>query len=215
MVVRDVKFQLAENEGDDDSVHHDDAVSANHHPVALDGGEGDDGDDDQGEDEHHDGAHEGSVTFRGPFVVDLLSHTADSLDTQLVPPGDYRSVNGHIAPLQANDWNAPPFDYLVGFTVYIQGTVEGDGGGDFTYKAPITHRFKIHGDFHVENETPATAFLTFDTSQWFCSRGGQFLDPRDPANDLAIRSAIIRSLRIGMDDDHDGRCDDRTHGEGD
>ena len=149
---------------------------------------------------------------RGPFVVDLLTHTADSLDTQLVQPGDYRSVKGHIAPLKTDDWNANDFTFLVGSTVFIQGTVTGDGGGAFTYQATIRHPFKIKGNFTVETATPATAFLVFDTTQWLCSSHGTFLDPRDPANDFAIRRAIIRSLKIGMDDNHDGRCNDRMHG---
>src|SRR5262249_47398475 len=114
LVVRDVRFRLAESEGrdsGDDGEDGDDGRSNVLEPASF-GGHGDDGDDE--DDDHEDGDHEGSVIFRGPFVVDLLSHTADSLDTQMVPPGDYRSTKGHIAPLQANDWNASDFSFLVG-----------------------------------------------------------------------------------------------------
>ena len=212
LVVRSVQFNLAENEADDDSAGDDDGGD---HDIVLHKGNGvlggDDGED--GDDDDH-GDHAVAVTFTGPFVVDLLTHTADSLDTQLVPPGNYRSTTGRISPLQAGDWNAPQFEFLVGSTVYLQGTVNGEGGGEFTYKAAIEHRFKIKGNFTVSTGTPATAFLVFDTSQWLCGNG-RFLDPRDPANDAAIQQAIIRSIRVGMDDNHDGKCDDRTHGEND
>jgi len=212
LVVRNVQFNLAESDSGDDSTgeeHGDDHIIAlprGNGVLDEDGGEG-------GDDEHH-GDHPEAVTFTGPFVVDLLTQTADSLDTQLVPPGDYRSTTGRIGPLQAGDWNAPQFEFLVGSTVYLQGTVNGEGGGEFTYKATIEHKFKIKGNFTVATGTPATAFLVFDTSQWLCSHG-MFLDPRDPANDAAIQQAIIRSIRVGMDDNHDGKCDDRTHGEND
>ena len=218
LVVRDVRFRLAETEPDDSMDVADDMDDLNagsdNLVASLDGhGHGDgDGDDDHGDGEHH-GDGDEQVVFKGPFVVDLLTHTADSLDTQLVQPGDYRSVKGHIAPLKTDDWNANDFTFLVGSTVFIQGTVTGDGGGAFTYQATIRHPFKIKGNFTVETATPATAFLVFDTTQWLCSSHGTFLDPRDPANDFAIRRAIIRSLKIGMDDNHDGRCNDRMHGE--
>jgi len=212
LVVREVRFRLAETEGEDDE-HGDDLRSA-----AFTGATGDSMDTHEGEgddDGEHDEDRVESVAFRGPFVVDLLAQSAESLDTELVPPGTYHSARGRIAPLQASDWNASHFQYLIGSTVYLQGTVHGEGGGDFTYRAPISHTFTIRGPFTVEAATPATAFLTFDISRWLRTPDGRFLDPRDPANDEAIREAVIRSIRAGMDDDHDGRCDDRTEGEGD
>jgi hypothetical protein len=214
LVVREVRFRLAENEPEDSldaDGEHDDMRLANFEGISGDSMEQGDGD--------HEGEHEGeghdAVVFHGPFVIDLLAQSAESLDTEMVPPGKYRSTKGSIGPLRADDWNASHFPTLVGSTVYLQGTVDGEGGGSFTYQAPIRHTFKIKGNFTVEASTPATAFLTFDTSHWLQDREGNFLDPRDPANDWAIRLAIIRSIRAGMDDNHDGKCDDRTHGEDD
>jgi hypothetical protein len=210
LVVREVNFRLAETEpGDSGQQAGDDAQrSAVFMGAAWDSMGSHQGDDGMGD-------HAESIRFRGPFVVDLLAQRAESLDTEMVPPGTYRSVKGAIGPLRAEDWNAPKFRVLVGSTVLLQGTVHGTGGGDFTYMAPISHTFRIRGTFTVEKNTPATAFLTFDMSGWLRDPEGRFLDPRDPANDLAIRRAIIRSIRAGMDDNHDGRCDDRTHGEND
>ncbi len=157
-----------------------------------------------------------NIRFVGPFVVDLLSQTADSLDTQIVEPGTYKNTMGHIRPLLADDWNASSFEYLIGGTVYLQGTVDGPGGDTFTYRAKIYHVFKIKGEFVVEAPTPATAFITFDISQWLRGPGGRFLDPRDGENGLPIRNAIIRSLKMGMDRNHNGHCDrDEMHGEDD
>jgi len=156
-----------------------------------------------------------TIRFRGPFVVDLLTQTSDSLDTQMVEPGTYRNTIGHIRPLLSTDWNAPSFEYLIGGTVYLQGTVDGPGGDTFTYRAKIYHVFKIRGEFTVDEATPATMFLTFDISQWLRGPGGRFLDPRDGENGLAIRNAIIRSLKMGMDRNHNGRCDDDLRGEND
>lgn len=173
--------------------------------------------------EHHGWGHGGgdgdkdsveTIRFVGPFVVDLLTQTADSLDTQMVDPGTYRNTVGHIRPLLADDWNASSFEYLIGGTVYLQGTVDGPGGDTFTYRTKIYHVFKIKGEFVVDAPTPATAFITFDISQWLRGPGGRFLDPRDGENGLAIRDAIIRSLRMGMDRNHNGHCDrDEMHGE--
>lgn len=159
-----------------------------------------------------DDAHAGHIRFRGPFVVDLLSQSAESLDTQLVPPGVYRRVDGHLRPLRDDDWNAGDFDYLIGTTVHLEGTVDGDGGGPFTYKTPINGHFSIRGLFTVEDATPATAFITFDISRWLLGRDGKFLDPRDAENDRRIRWAIRHSVKVGMDRDHDGRMDDEMHG---
>jgi hypothetical protein len=210
LVVRDVWFKPAEDgEDENDSLgtgHDDDAVawnlSAQHDSLGHDD---DDGDDDDG----------APIRFRGPFVVNLLTQSAESLDTQMVPPGVYRSTKGHVWPLRADDWNAPLYDYLIGTSVYLQGTVDGEGGGEFTYEATIRHLFKIRGEFTVEEDTPATAFIVFDISTWLRGRGGAFLDPREPENDKLIQHAIIKSLKVGMDRNRNGRCDDRTYGEDD
>lgn len=208
LVVREVRFRLAESEADDSLDTDGDDDDKGTLGFASAAGDSGDGDDDHGD------AQDGGVLFRGPFVVDLLAQSSDSLDTQMVPPGTYRSTKGHVRPLRADDWNASAFPALVNSTVYLQGTVDGEGGGEFTYLASFRHTFKIKGEFTVAANTPATAFLTFDISNWLRGRDGAFLDPRDPANDRAIRQAIKRSIRAGMDDDHDGRSDDRTHGEG-
>jgi hypothetical protein len=213
LVVREVRFRLAdttragEGDGEDDIRP---AAFAHLAGDSMGGHEGEGDDDHEADDDHVE-----SVAFRGPFVVDLLAQSAESLDTEMVPPGTYHSAQGSIGPLKASDWNASKFSFLIGSTVYLKGTVKGEGGGDFTYLAPISHTFTIRGPFVVQANTPATAFLTFDISRWLRSPTGAFLDPRDPANSAAIQEAIIRSIRAGMDDNHDGRCDDRTHGEDD
>jgi hypothetical protein len=156
---------------------------------------------------------DGQVRFRGPFVLDLLQGEAARLDTVMVMPGEYRRVQGHLQALRSQDADAGTYPDLVGFTVCLEGMVEGEGGGPFTYVARIDNEFQIRGRFSVEAATPATAFITFDVSKWLQDRDGRFLDPRDPANDAAIQSAIRHSIKVGMDDDHDGEMDDDMHGE--
>jgi len=104
---------------------------------------------------------------------------------------------------------------LIASTVYLKGTVSGDGGGPFTYQARIDNEFQIRGKFTVPTDTRATAFITFDLSRWLRGRDGAFLDPRLPENDQLIRSAIRHSIKVGMDENHDGECDDDMHAESD
>jgi len=186
LVVRDVRFVL---EGDDADTL----------------GEGEEGlsDDTAGDD---DGG--GQARFRGPYVVDLLAGTAQSLDTEMVPPGDYERVQGHLRALRGEDGPASAYPSLVGSTILLEGTIGGEGGGTFVYSARIDNEFMIRGDFTVAAETPATAFLVFDLSRFLTGREGQFLDPRVIENDLAIKQAIRHAIKIGMDDDHDGEIDD-------
>ena len=207
LVVRDVRFKLSDN-GPADSADGDGEFDA--------GGDGPADHDSTGMHEDDDGEAEGrgQVIFRGPFVIDLLAQSAESLDTQLVLPGDYRRVQGHLRALLAGDWNASHFDFLIGSTVYLAGTVDGEGGGAFTYQARIDNEFMIRGRFTVQTSTPATAFIVFDLSGWLRGRDGALLDPRLPENDQAIRSAIRHSVKVGMDDDHDGQIDDDMHAEG-
>jgi hypothetical protein len=166
-----------------------------------------------------DGAREGDddngqVRFKGPFVIDLLSGHAERLDMQMVMPGDYRRVQGHLRALREGDEDATEHAELVGSTVLLEGTIGGEGGGDFSYLARIDNEFQIRGAFTVDEETPATAFVTFDLARWLADRDGHFLDPRDDANDQAIKSAIRHSIKVGMDVDHDGEMDDKEmHGE--
>ena len=204
LVVRDVRFKLtegAEADSTDESGDLGDADDPSDSTGVHDG-------DDDGEE------GDGAVRFRGPFVIDLLAQSAESLDTEMVPPGDYRRVQGHLRPLRAGDWNASKFDFLVGSTVYLAGTVKGDGGGPFTYQARIDNEFQIRGKFAVGANTRATAFIVFDVSRMLRGRDGALLDPRLPENDSAIRSAIRHSVKAGMDRDHDGDIDDDTHAEG-
>jgi len=193
LVVRDVRFQTAEGdteeneaEGDTLGEHEADGDSLGEHEA----------DDEEG------------IVFRGPFVIDLLSHHSDVLDTKLVPPGVYTKVMGHLQALHAGDAAATPdLSFLIGSTVFLEGTISGDGGGPFTYQARIDDEFVIHGTFTVASDAPATAFLVFDLNRMLVDREGRFLDPRDPGNDLAIRQAIRHAIKIGMDKDHDGEFD--------
>jgi len=157
----------------------------------------------------HDSDEMNSVIFRGPFVLDLLSHSNAALDTQMVAPGDYHHVQGHLQALHAGDAAATPdLSFLVGSTVYLEGDILGEGGGHFTYQARIDNEFQIRGRFTVLADTPATSFISFDASRWLIGRDGQFLDPRVADNDMWIKWAVRHSIKIGMDDDHDGRWDD-------
>ncbi|HET9951585.1 MAG TPA: hypothetical protein VFS09_07320 [Candidatus Eisenbacteria bacterium] len=194
LVVRDVRLVRPEMMMDD-STGQSDSLGATD---SLDVEEGDD---------------QGQVRFRGPFVIDLLSGHAARLDSMMVQPGDYARVQGHLQMLRAGDADAVDFPSLVGSTVWIEGTIDGDGGGPFAFLARIDNEFMIRGGFHVDAETPATAFVTFDVTKWLQDRDGHFLDPRDPLNEMAIKSAIRHSIKVGMDDDHDGQMDDRMHWE--
>lgn len=158
----------------------------------------------EGEDDHQEG---GMVTFRGPFVLDLLSQSAESLGTQLVPAGDYDRVQGHLRALRASDWNAGGYPFLVGATVYLEGLVQGDGGGPFTYQTRIDNEFMIRGRFTVAPGSPATAFISFDVSKWLV-KDGAFLDPRNPDNATWIEWAIRHAIKVDMEDDHDGHPED-------
>jgi hypothetical protein len=192
LVVRDVRLVLPEAiEAGDDSEDVADSLDV------------EDGDEDA----------QGQVRFRGPFVLDLLSGHAARLDTMMVQPGDYARVQGHLQALHAGDPDAADFPGLVGYTVWLEGTIDGDGGGPFSFLVRIDNEFQIRGAFHVAAATPATAFVTFDVSKWLQDANGHFLDPRVLENEQAIQSAIRHSIKVGMDDDHDGSIDDRMHGE--
>ncbi|HEU4724226.1 MAG TPA: hypothetical protein VFU59_02905 [Candidatus Eisenbacteria bacterium] len=193
LVVRDVRFVLPE--AIDDSDEQSDSLGATD---SL--GTGEDDDDVQGQ-----------VRFRGPFVIDLLSGHAANLDTMMVMPGDYARVQGHLQMLRAGDAAAADFPGLVGSTVWLEGTIDGEGGGPFSFLARIDNEFQIRGGFHVAAVTPATAFVTFDLSKWLSDGSGHFLDPRLLENELAIKKAIRHSIKVGMDDDHDGSADDDMH----
>lgn len=184
LVVRDVQFVL--NEDEEDSLDIDDDSTG----------------------VHEDDESEAAVVFHGPFVIDLLAHSADSLGTQLVPPGLYHQIQGHLSALHADDWNASQFSFLVGSTVLLEGTVNGDGGGPFTYKARIDDEFILRGPFNIQAGTPATAFLTFDLSRWLVGQNGTFLDPRVAENDKWIRWAIRHAIKVTMDGNHNGELDD-------
>ena len=179
LVVRDVHFALGDDDAGDDT-----------DTLGVDDGDG------------------GAARFRGPYVIDLLNNTAQSLETELVPPGAYEHVQGHLRALSADDGPASAYSSLIGATIRLEGTVGGDGGGAFVYTARIDNEFVIHGDFTVLAETPATAFLVFDLSRFLTDRDGQFLDPRVAENDFLIKQAIRHAIKIGMDDDHDGEMDD-------
>ncbi|HEY6572317.1 MAG TPA: hypothetical protein VI198_03270, partial [Candidatus Eisenbacteria bacterium] len=125
---------------------------------------------------------QGQVRFRGPFVIDLLSGHAARLDTMMVLPGDYARVQGHLQMLRAGDADAADYPGLVGSTVWLEGTIDGDGGGPFSFLARIDNEFQIRGLFRVAADTPATAFVAFDLSKWLSDSNGHFLDPRDLAN---------------------------------
>lgn len=192
LVIRDVRFVLqGDDEGDDT-----DTLDVAEDTLGVDA-DGDDGDDGGGQ-----------VRFRGPYVVDLLAGTAQSLDTEMVPPGAYDRVQGHLRALRDSDAPSAAYPSMVGATIRLEGTVGGEGGGPFAYEARIDNEFMIRGDFTLEAETPATAFLVFDLSRFLTDRSGHFLDPRVADNDVWIKQAIRRAIKIGMDDDHDGEADD-------
>ena len=191
LVVRDVRFQTAleDNGAEEDSL-----------------GENEAEDDTLGEHEADEGE---GIVFRGPFVIDLLSHDSEVLGTKLVPPDVYFKVMGHLQALRAGDPAATPdLSFLIGSTVFLEGTISGEGGGPFTYQARIDDEFIIHGTFSVASDTPATAFLVFDLKAMLVDHEGHFLDPRDPGNDQAIRQAIRHAIKVGIDKDHDGEFDD-------
>jgi hypothetical protein len=193
LVVRDVRFHF--EDGTDDTLDTDDgdmdSTGAEEDSIG------------EGEDDEHEG---GMVIFRGPFVIDLLSQSAESLGTQLVPPGDYDRVQGHLRALRASDWNSGSYPFLIGATVYLEGLVEGDGGGPFIYQTRIDNEFMIRGRFTVAPGSPATAFISFDVSKWLV-KDGVFLDPRIPDNAKWIEWAIRHAIKVEMDEDHDGQPD--------
>lgn len=150
----------------------------------------------------------GQARFHGPYVIDLLAGVAQSLGTEMVLPGAYDRAQGHLFALNADDGPASAHASLIGSTVRLEGVIGGEGGGAFVYSARIDNEFMIRGDFTVLAETPATAFIVFDLTQFLTSREGHFLDPRVVENDFLIKQAIRHGIKIGMDDDHDGEMDD-------
>lgn len=206
LVVRDVRFILADYE-DTTGSGEDDSLNAWPDVMGMMNDSIPDGDQDSIPD--YDGG--GMVNFRGPFVLDLLNHTAQALDTLMVPAGDYHHVQGHLQMLRASDAVAAGLDSLVGSTVWLEGTIGGDGGGPFTFLARIDTEFQIRGRFTVQGDTPATGFITFDVSKWLVGRDGRFLDPRIAENAKWIEQAIRHSVKVGMDSDHDGEMDDQDY----
>ena len=210
LVVRDVRFVLPDDASYQDTTN----TGGDQDTTDMDGGpsllEFGSMDSDTIPDDDEDG---GQIRFHGPFVIDLLAHTAQELDTQMVPAGDYKRVQGHLQALHAGDAAATPeLASLVGSTVWLEGTIGGEGGGPFSFLARIDTEFQIRGKFTVEAESPATGFITFDVSKWLMGRDGRFLDPRMEENANAIKIAIKHSVKVGMDDDHDGEMDDDLHG---
>jgi hypothetical protein len=199
LVVRDVRFLTSQDggqENDSTDVEGSDAARIGLAAADSEPSEGNDG----------------GIVFGGPFVIDLLSHHADSLDTKLVPPGLYERVQGHLQELHEGDVAATPdLAFLIGSTVDLEGTISGDAGGPFTFKARIDDEFQIRGAFTVQSGTPATAFLVFDLSRWLVGSDGRFLDPRNPDNAQAIESAIRHAIKVGTDDNHDGEMDELEH----
>jgi len=201
LVVRDVRFKSSGegDEGEGPENENDSLGEAEND--SLGDGEADD-------DSTH--AEEGGVVFRGPFILDILSHHADVLDTKLVPPGLYEKVQGHLQALHAGDPAATPdLSFLIGSTVFLEGTISGDGGGPFTYQARIDDEFIIHGTFTLASDSPATAFLVFDLNRMLVDREGRFLDPRDHflhiAHDGNLHRAILAHLgRIDIHVNHLG-----------
>jgi hypothetical protein len=198
LVVRDVRFKIAG--GDDDA----DSTGGGE----MDSTDVDDDNDSTGVDEDDDEQGAGWIRFHGPFVIDLLAGVADSLDTQMAPPGLYNRVQGHLRALRGGDWNASAFSFLVGSTVYLEGTVDGDGGGPFVWQSRIDNEFQVWGPFQVDVDTPATAFLTFHIDKWLRASDGSFLDPRLDENHKWIEWAIRHNIKIDIDDDHNGEPDD-------
>ena len=141
-------------------------------------------------------------------MIDLLALAAQSLDTEMVPPGAYQRAQGHLRALSDADGPASAYSSLIGSTVRLEGVIGGEGGGSFVYSARIDNEFMVRGDFTVLAETPATAFIVFDLPQFLTSREGHFLDPRVVENDFLIKQAIRHAIKVGMDDDHDGEMDD-------
>lgn len=178
LVVRDVRFKTsAESEGEHDSTDTDAGTLGVFAFASAD----------TGTVETEQEGDEGMIVFRGPFVIDLLAHHAADLDAKLVPPGLYRRVQGHLQPLHSGDAAATPdLSFLIGSTAFLEGTISGEGGGPFTYKAWIDDEFQIGGAFTVQADTPATAFITFDLSRWLVDREGRFLDPRNPDTNRSI-----------------------------
>ena len=201
LVVRDVRFVLPDDDSPEDTTD----TGGDPSLLALGGA-----DTDTIPDDDEDG---GQVRFHGPFVIDLLAHAAQELDTQLVPAGDYHRVQGHLQALHAGDKGATPdLASLVGSTVWIEGTIGGEGDGAFSFLTRIDTEFQIRGRFTVQADSPATGFITFDVSKWLRGRDGRFLDPRVEENANAIKIAIKHSVKVGMDDDHDGEMDDDLRG---
>jgi len=199
LVVRDVRFLTSEEgEGENDSTEVEGQDAARIGLAASDSEPSED--------------NEEGIVFRGPFVIDLLSHHADSLDTKLVPPGLYERIQGHLQALHEGDVAATPdLAFLIGSTVDLEGIISGDGGGPFTFKARIDDEFQIRGAFTVQSATPATAFLVFDLNRWLVDSEGRFLDPRNPDNAQAIESAIRHAIKFGTDNDHNGEMDELEH----
>jgi len=192
VVVRDVRFNLADDDDEADT-------------LGLGDNDSTDADDD--------GDEGGQIRFRGPFVIDLLAGNAQSLGTQMVPVGDYTKIMGHLESLRSGGELAGQYPELVGATVLLEGDIAGEGGGHFLYVVRIDDEFIIHGDFSVQGDAPVTSFLVFDLSKLLQGRDGRFLDPRDTANDLLLRQAIRHAIKVGIDHDHDGEPDDDLESE--
>ena len=189
--VRDVRFVLSDaDEGDDTDTT------------------GTPGDSTDADSDHEDA---GQIRYHGPFVVDLLAGDAQDLGTQMVPAGIYHHVMGHLQKLTGGGDLANTYPDLVGATVLLEGDIHGEGGGHFIFESRIDTEFIIRGTFEVMGDTPVTSYLVFDLSQFLRGNGGVFLDPRNAANENAIRVAIKHAVKTGIDGNHDGEPDEMAH----
>jgi len=189
LTVRDIRFVLAGGEGEADTLGDTDSTGA----------------------DDSTGVHEsngGQVRFQGPFVIDLLAGDTQSLGTQMVPTGVYTLILGHLQALAAGGALATQYPELVGATILLEGDIAGEGGGHFVYTARIDDEFVIHGSFDITGDRPVTSFLVFDLGTMLTDGSGHFLDPRNTANDQALRQAIRHAIKMGIDRNHDGEPDD-------
>lgn len=165
------------------------------------------GDDDDGEDD----GDECELEF-GPFLVDLggeaLAGGIHPVFDVPVPAGTYEELEFKVNTISSHHAGDDPGlaeMHAKHASVIVNGTFQ---GAAFEFVTHFEAEHEREGHVVIDPETGANVTLDVDASGWFTAADGTtVLDPGDPTNQGAIFHNIRASLRVKLDDDHDG-CDD-------
>ena len=164
------------------------------------------------------GSPEGDIEFEGPFVVDLLSHTAKpSIETLSLPAGLYCRVELRLDRLDEDEkpQGIDASDAILDNSIRFEG--EDKDGRPFVATLDDNEEFKIENEddgFFLGEAGNELFFIVFDLTAWIenvdlasaVDSGGIVYIDKDNNETLrsTIRSNIKLSARLYRDQNGDG-----------